>query len=34
VLNWDDKNHRFTRTGAKVWSVPDSDPVKVIHASN
>ncbi|MFZ0663894.1 MAG: TIM-barrel domain-containing protein, partial [Acidobacteriaceae bacterium] len=34
VLHWDDKDHRFTHDGATAWSVPDSELVKVIHASN
>ncbi|MEJ2009617.1 MAG: glycoside hydrolase family 31 protein [Acidobacteriota bacterium] len=34
VLHWDDKDHRFTHTGARAWSVPDSELVKVIHDSN
>ncbi len=34
VLNWNDKDQRFTHTGAQAWSVPDSELVKVIHASN
>ncbi len=34
VLHWDNKDHHFTHTGAKAWSVPDSEMVKVIHVSN
>jgi hypothetical protein len=34
VLHWDDKARRFTHTGASAWSVPDSDLVDVIQASN
>ncbi|HEX7362075.1 MAG TPA: TIM-barrel domain-containing protein [Bryobacteraceae bacterium] len=33
-LRWDDKDHRFMHTGAKAWSVPDTQLVRVIHASN
>jgi alpha-D-xyloside xylohydrolase len=33
VLHWDNADHRFTHTGAKAWSVPDSDLVKVVHAA-
>lgn len=33
VLHWDDTHHRFTHTGAKAWSVPDTQLVKVIHAA-
>ena len=34
VLHWDNQTHRFTHTGATAWSVPDSQLVKVIHATN
>jgi alpha-D-xyloside xylohydrolase len=34
MLQWDERAHRFTHTGAKAWSVPDSSLVKVIRASN
>jgi alpha-D-xyloside xylohydrolase len=32
VLHWDDRARRFTHTGARAWSVPDRELVKVIQA--
>jgi len=34
VLHWDNRTRRFTHTGAKAWSVPDSQLVEVIHAAH
>lgn len=33
TLHWNNKEQRFTHSGAKAWSVPDSQIVKVIHAA-
>lgn len=34
LLRWDDKAQRFTHTGASAWTGPDSELVKIVHASN
>ena len=34
MLQWDDRDHRFTHTGAEAWTKPDSELVTIIHAAN
>lgn len=34
VLHWGDANSRFSHTGAKAWTAPDDERVKIIHPSN